>query len=97
MRPCKLRILGKTWDVIFGNPRNDGELGECLSEPQIITIKEGLKDEQEASTLLHECIHAIDYQLGLGLTERQVLGLETGIYDLLHDPQFVSYLKKKNA
>lgn len=97
-RPTKLRLLGKNWTIRYGSTKNKDEMGECLSETQAITIKEGLKPEQERSTVLHECLHAIDFSLGLGLTERQVMGLEAGLYDLCNsNPQFFSFLKKKNG
>lgn len=95
-RPERLRLLGKRWSVTYGQLAAKDELGECDLENQAITIKEGLKPEQEQSTLLHECIHAISDSLGLGLTEKQVQGLETGLYDLnTSNPRFFSYCRKK--
>lgn len=93
-RPERLRLLGKKWTVTYGSMPND-EIGECDLERQSLKVKNGLKLEQEQSTLLHECIHAISDSLGLGLTERQVQGLEAGLYDLnSSNPRFFSYLKK---
>ena len=95
-RPERLRILGKRWSVTYKLLDAKDELGECDLENQAIAIKDGLKPEQEQSTLLHECIHAISDSLGLGLTEKQVQGLETGLFDLnSSNPQFFSYLRKK--
>ena len=95
MRPAKLKILGKKWSVDYKSMEKD-ELGECDLENQSITIKDGLKTEQETSTLLHECIHASSDSLGLNLTEKQVQGLETGLFDLNRsNPRFFSYLRKK--
>jgi hypothetical protein len=94
-RPERIRLMGKRWTVAYCEMPKD-ELGECDLENQAIKLKDGLKPEQEQSTLLHECIHAISDSLGLGLTEKQVQGLETGLYDLnTSNPQFFSYLKKK--
>jgi hypothetical protein len=96
LRPAKLRILGKSWTVTYGPLAAKDELGESDLENQALTVKDGLKPEQEQSTLLHECIHAIADSLGLGLTERQVQGLETGLYDLNNsNPRFFSYLRKR--
>jgi hypothetical protein len=95
-RPERLRLLGKKWTVTYGPLAHKDELGEEDLENQHITIKDGLKHEQEASTLLHECVHAISDSLGLGLTEKQVQGLETGLFDLnKSNPRFFSYLRKK--
>jgi hypothetical protein len=94
-RPARLRLMGKSWSVTYCVMPKD-ELGECDLERQAIKLKEAMKLEQEQSTLLHECIHAVSDSLGLGLTERQVQGLETGLYDLnSSNPQFFSYLRKK--
>lgn len=95
MRPTKLKILGKQWTVTYA-PMTKEELGECDLESQNLTIKDGLKVEQETSTLLHECIHAISDSLGLGLSEKQVQGLETGLFDLnTANPRFFSHIRKR--
>lgn len=95
MKPKKLKILGKRWAVKYGELEKD-QLGESDLENQTLTIKGGLKIEQETSTLLHECIHAISDSLGLGLTEKQVQGLEAGLFDLnASNPRFFPYLRKK--
>ena len=95
-RPERLRLLGKRWTVTYGPLPAKDELGECDLENQALTVKDGLKPEQEQSTVLHECIHAISDSLGLGLTEKQVQGLEAGLYDLNNgNPRLFSYLRKK--
>ena len=96
-RPGKLRLLGKTWRVAYGEVGGE-DIGECDLERQTLTVKDGLKLEQEKSTLLHECLHAISESLGLGLTEKQVLGLEAGLYDLNNsNPRIFSYLRKQRG
>ena len=96
MRPSKAKLMGKVWTVSYGKLPNADELGECDLENQAITIKDGLKPEQEKSTVLHEFIHAISDSLGLGLSEKQVQGLETGLYDLnASNPRLFTYFRKK--
>ena len=98
MRPAKLKILGKKWsvDYVTDVPLAKDEMGLCDLEAKAIHVKDGIKKEQESSTLLHECIHAISDSLGLGLTEKQVQGLETGLFDLNNsNPRFFSYLRKR--
>lgn len=99
MRPTKLRILGRSWEIEYAketpNLESD-EIGCTDSEKQHISIREGLKPEQEKSTLLHESIHAISETLGLNLSEKQVQGLETGLFAMNRDnPRFFPYLKKR--
>lgn len=99
MRPLKLKILGRSWEVEYAedSPSLKPDLmGASDPTSQCITILEGLKPEQEKSTLLHESIHSISDTLGLGLTEKQVQGLETAIFAMNRDnPRFFSYLKGK--
>ena len=98
MRPASLKILGKKWTVEYVSdlPLEKDEMGQCDLEAQAIHVKDKLKGEQEGSTLLHECIHAISDSLGLNLSEKQVQGLETGLYDLNRsNPRFFSYLRKR--
>jgi hypothetical protein len=95
LRPAKAKLLGKVWTVTYEQMPKD-DLGECDLEKQHITVKDGLKPEQEQSTVLHEFIHAISDSLGLGLSEKQVQGLETGLYDLnASNPRLFPYLRKK--
>ena len=94
-RPAKIKLLGKKWTITYKAMPED-DLGECDLENQELTVKDKLKPEQEQSTVLHECIHAISDSLGLGLTEEHVQGLETGLYDLnKSNPRFFSYLRRK--
>lgn len=95
MRPASIKILGKRWTVEYKAMVKD-EMGECDLENQNLTIKEGIPAEQEKSTLLHECIHAISDSLGLNLSEKQVQGLETGLFDLnAANPRFFPHLKRR--
>jgi len=98
VRPASLKILAKKWsvDYVKSEPLEKGDIGCCDLENQAIHVKEGLSPEQERSTLLHECIHAISDSLGLGLSEKQVQGLETGLFDLnARNPRFFSHLRRK--
>jgi hypothetical protein len=98
LRPASLKILGKKWTVEYVSnvPLEKDEMGQCDLEAQAIHVKDKLKSEQEGSTLLHECIHAISDTLGLSLSEKQVQGLEAGLYDLnARNPRLFSYLRKK--
>lgn len=97
MRPKGFRLFGKAWTVKYVERVDDQDnWGECKEENAAIRIKEGMDPQQERCTLLHECIHAIEESLGLDLTEKTVLALEAGLYDLLiSNPQLFSYLKQR--
>lgn len=82
--PVKYRVSYEfVWVDSFKDPEQMGEtrLNE-LNERQIL-IKRGLSATETASTIIHEIIHAIDFEYEIGLTERQVLKLEKGIFTFL--------------
>lgn len=64
----KISIKGQEYKIIFeDNPRVDGSdaLGYCNCEDYIICIKSGLPRQLEMQVFLHECFHALVYELGL--------------------------------
>lgn len=91
-----LRILGKTYTLRFvdrvemegGDPKEQ-LMGLCSDGKQDIQVsihqpKDALKD-----TILHEILHAVDYQMQLGLKERQVHGIAAGLVAVfLDNPEF---------
>lgn len=82
----KLRILGHTVAVSevdkgLGHDR----LGLHDSETLEIKLAKDLPVQQQAATLLHEAVHAIDSLLQLGLTEHQVAAVAQGLYAVLRD------------
>jgi hypothetical protein len=48
-----------------------------------IFINENTSPSQQVSTLIHEIIEFINFQLELNLTHPQICGLETGLYQAL--------------
>lgn len=65
----------------------EGDWGQCVSsygsECGSIGIRRGLSIQNTQKTLIHEIIHAIDFEHKIELTEGQVLLLEEGIFKLL--------------
>lgn len=98
MRPSKVKVLGQTFTVnyVSGAPLEDDDLGECSVDSLTISVRDGLSPEKERLILTHELVHAIEDVLGLKLKEKQVEGLETGIYALIRDnPSLLRYLRRK--
>ena len=60
-----------------------GVFGRYHIANQKIQIAKDIGISQQNSTLLHEIIHVISYHLRLELTEQQVSGLETGLFEYL--------------
>ena len=97
MRPTKIKVLGQTFTInyVTGVPLDEDDLGECSVDTLTISVRDGLSPEKERLVLTHELVHAIEDVLGLKLREKQVEGLETGLYALIRDnPSFISYLRK---
>ena len=98
MRPAKVKVLGQTFSINYvnGAPLEDDDLGECSVDNLTISVRDGLSPEKERLILTHELVHAIEDVLGLRLKEKQVEGLETGIYALIRDnPSPLRYLRRK--
>jgi hypothetical protein len=99
LRPERLKILGKPFTIKWLTAEMSPDLlGECDSDGQEITVRDGQPLEQEQDTLLHEVCHAVDEAMDAKMKETQVKKLATGLLAVLKDnPSFVAYLKKKNA
>ena len=99
MRPERLKILGKPFQIKWLTEGLDNDLvGECDTDKQVISVRDGQPLEQEQDTLLHEVIHAIEEAMGLKMSERQVKGCATGLLAVMKDnARFSSYLRRKNG
>jgi hypothetical protein len=90
-----MELLGKKEIYIFGMRHdvatyqdksvNDTSMGTSDSKRGIIKLCEGMPADIAEQTLLHEIIHLIDLNLGTELTEKQVLGITSGIYSVIKE------------
>lgn len=96
--PLRVNILGKYYNISWVDKVDEeGNVGETVDSKQRILILEDQGFENERDTVLHECTHAIDYQLQIGLKERQVHLVAAGIFSLLRaNPKLVRYLLQKS-
>jgi hypothetical protein len=90
-----LRILGKTFEILWVDEVAEDAIGMCETHRQRIAMMNGLPLDTERDTLLHEVIHAIDETMGTGLTEQQVVALASGLLAVFNDNQkeITEYLK----
>lgn len=97
MRPASVKILGKPFTVRWLTDELSQELnGECDSDGQVISVRDGLPLEQLQDTLLHEVIHAIDEAVDAGLKETQVKRVATGLLAVLKEnPRLSAFLRRK--
>lgn len=75
--PEKIKIIGKQYSVEMV-PELD-ECGLCYDTKQLIKISEDLPHDLTQDTILHEIMHAIDYQMHIGMKERQISAMAAGI------------------
>lgn len=90
-----LRILGKTFEVLWVDEVAEDAIGMCETHRQRIVMMKGLPVDTERDTLLHEVIHAIDETMGTELTEQQVVALASGLLAVFNDnhKELTDYLK----
>ncbi len=79
--PTKLRTASRShYEVLFIESfSNPLQVGECRPDNKQIIIKSSLTDKEKLSCFIHESIHAVNFEYEIGLTETQVLKLETAI------------------
>lgn len=89
MPKTTLRLLGSKLRVIEQKSvQLDGQDCYATFDPSGLVVKLRVSDqtdEQCETYVLHECLHAISHLLHLGLTEKQIIGLEVGLTSLLRD------------
>lgn len=95
-RPEAIRLMGRTFlfNYVKGSVLSpDDTFGHIDVYGQVICISDDLTPVEEADTVLHELIHAVDLTMGLSMTEHQVHHLATGLIALFQDnPELGSYL-----
>ena len=88
---CKVIIGASIYDLIYTKETiiADGEhcYGSHHFTPRIIkvTADKDVNIQQKEETTLHEIVHGINDDRGLGLTEDQVAGISAGFYQVLRD------------
>jgi hypothetical protein len=97
LRPEKLKILGKPFTIKWLTEELSPDLvGECDTDRQVISVREGQPLESTQDTLLHEVIHAIDEAMDARMSESQVKKIATGLLAVLKDnSRFGPYLRRK--
>jgi Zn-dependent peptidase ImmA (M78 family) len=67
----------------------DNLWGKCEHSAGVIYVAARLSQDQQAVTLLHEVIHALDHQYDLNLKESQVRRLSYALMSFLKDNSFL--------
>lgn len=82
-----MRILGKkiTVKYLSENSYIDGYKGRVDSNRNEIVIRKDMPVENQEETLLHEVIHNISDNIGIGLDENQVKQICVSLYSVFKD------------
>ena len=84
--PETIKIVGHDYKVESKKePIVDGEVvfGACYNKEQKIVLQKGMSESRAKEVLLHECLHALDEELRLGLGEPVVNVLGLMLKDLI--------------
>lgn len=87
-----IKILSKEYKVVYDSTLTCAGLSNHGS--LVISYRDQTED-QLIDTLLHECLHALDYACSLDLEERQVHALSALLIDLLRtNPELAKRITK---
>lgn len=91
-----LRIAGKLHKVKWGVDL-EGDCGLMEFKPLRISVGRDMAPDEERESLLHEVMHAIEYQQGLELKEDQIRQLSIGLFEVLrNNPKLAHYLLEED-
>lgn len=88
--PDSVHILGQDYAVELKSKKDMPKLlGYCDVNKNVIQLRDSLEGDKLGEIFLHECIHAVESQMSLDLTEKQVNSLGVGVYALLKDNGYI--------
>jgi len=96
----KIRIAGREFKVKFQKVKNLGKFsdiaGRVVVDYQTIWIdRDNNAHGRQQEVLLHEVIHAVDFNAGLKLSEETTTTLANGLLAVMRDnPKFVRFLTR---
>lgn len=90
-RPSLVKVLGKAYSIEWVHPRDIGDdYGECRSHECLIKVSTEQAEIQQRDALLHEIVHAVDFEMDTKLTERAVRLIATGLLNMLRDNPLIT-------
>jgi len=87
----KVKVGGMTYTVLYKSDVNiDGvkRYDTCDRENMVIEIRDSMNKPLTDLTLIHEIVHAIDFEYCIDMTESQVEQMANGLYQVLVDNEF---------
>ena len=93
--PASVNVLGREFALVpvDGMVEAQQAVGNCNSFQHLIQYEPNQSPIELRDTVLHELIHATDYLMKAGMTERQVTVIATGLTLVFKDnPALVAFL-----
>jgi hypothetical protein len=83
--PHKVRIKTRiSYEIVWVDAFDDTDcLGECRFEAKQIALLKGRSDAETFETLIHEVLHAIEYEYGVKLPHKSIYALEGAVHKIL--------------
>ncbi len=78
-----MKILGYEYKIEGVNSDMFTQQGRCYGAGQHIQFDARSHAQGQISTILHEIIEALNYHLHLTLEEKQIMGIEAGLFQTL--------------
>ncbi len=100
MIPSKVRVMGLDYEVhnIPGLSSQENSKGTITYNTLTVKIDDALSEKIKLHVLLHEIIHAIDWDMKLDLDENTTARLASGLFQALSDnPEFVKQFVGSDA
>ena len=84
-----IKILGKTYEICYSpideELSADTKLGKCDWTTGKIYAQTELKDDVLFDVVLHEIIHALNFDMEIGLEEKQINTIASGLQAVIMD------------
>lgn len=82
--PKEIHFRGETYKIQFVSKLKDKrDMGECDPSDRVIRIVKNLSREETLRTLIHECLHILEFEYPINIKHRMIYKLEDAIYELL--------------
>lgn len=89
--PDTIRIGKTSWKISFSNEvLKDDWAGYCCDESRTIYLAAGMGKKETFVTLVHELLHAMDFDFDIRIPHRVVYGLEEPLALLILSAAFAS-------
>jgi hypothetical protein len=81
--PKYIYLKGDRYRLIF--VKGMSHLGETDSENMTVKVRAGMSRNETFRTVLHECLHVIEFSWPIKLKHRTIYKLEAALFQLLID------------